>query len=94
VICFNKGLSTIQEVLEDGQPVQGQLVDGVTILVDNLHLLDDCGLAALSGACDLHHDQSAILQMTMRKKKKKRERWKEKELGVQRTQQEDLAFPA
>lgn len=44
-------LCAIDDVLIDGEAVHGELLLRVAILVDDLHLLDDGRLAALSGAC-------------------------------------------
>lgn len=46
----NEGFCAINDVFVYGETVHGELFLGVAILVDNLHLLDDGGLAALSGA--------------------------------------------
>lgn len=43
-------LGALEEVFVDGDAVHGQFLDGVSILVDDLHLFHDCRLAALSGS--------------------------------------------
>jgi hypothetical protein len=35
----------------DCRPVRDELVPRKTVLVDDLHLLDDCGLSRLAGPC-------------------------------------------
>jgi hypothetical protein len=42
--CFG----AIDDILVDGMPVKAQFVDAVTVLVDDLHLLDNSRLAALT----------------------------------------------
>jgi hypothetical protein len=42
--CFG----AINDILVDGMPVKAQFVDAITVLVDNLHLLDNSRLAALT----------------------------------------------
>jgi hypothetical protein len=42
--CFG----AINDILVDGMPVKAQFVDAVTVLVDDLHLLDNSRLAALA----------------------------------------------
>jgi hypothetical protein len=49
--CADEGLCTVDDVLVDGEAVHGELLLGVAVLVDNLHLLDDGRFAALAGAC-------------------------------------------
>ena len=43
-------LGAVDQVLVDGESIEGQLVDGVAILMDDLHLFDDGRFAALAGA--------------------------------------------
>lgn len=37
----NKGFSAIHQVFVYCQPIHGKLIDGVSVLVNNFHLLDD-----------------------------------------------------
>lgn len=46
----DEGFGAVDDVFVDGETVHGELVLGVAILVDNLHLLDNGRLAALAGA--------------------------------------------
>lgn len=48
----DEGFCAIDDILVYGQAVHGQLFLGVTVLMDNLHLLDDGGLAAFARAWD------------------------------------------
>lgn len=43
-----ESFGTVQHVLVDGKAVEGKLIFGVTILVDNLHLLDYRGFTAFA----------------------------------------------
>lgn len=44
----NQSLRTVDQVFVYRQPIHGQLVDRVPVLMDYLHLLDDGGLSTLS----------------------------------------------
>ena len=45
------GVGGVEDVLVDDGAVLGELAGGEAVLVDDLHLLDDGGLAGLAGAC-------------------------------------------
>lgn len=47
----DEGFCAVDDVLVDGQAVHGELLLGVTVLVDDLHLLDNGRLSAFAGAC-------------------------------------------
>ena len=47
----NKCLCTVDDVFVDGQSVHGKFISGVSILMDNFHLLDNGRLSTLAGAC-------------------------------------------
>jgi hypothetical protein len=49
--CADEGLCAVDDVLVDSEAVHGELLLGVAVLVDDLHLLDDGRLATLTGAC-------------------------------------------
>jgi hypothetical protein len=44
----DEGFGAVNDILVDGMPVKAQFVDTVAVLVDDLHLLDDSRLAALT----------------------------------------------
>ncbi len=48
--CSYEGFSAVENVLVDGEAVEGQFVFGVSILMDDFHLLYDRRLATFSGA--------------------------------------------
>jgi hypothetical protein len=55
----DEGFGAINDILVDGMPVEAQFVDAVAVLVDDLHLLDNGRLAALTGTfaqCGLADD--------------------------------------
>jgi hypothetical protein len=43
-----EGFGAVNDILVDGMPVKAQFVDTVAVLVDDLHLLDNSRLAALT----------------------------------------------
>jgi hypothetical protein len=43
-----EGFGAVNDILVDGMPVKAQFVDAVAVLVDDLHLLDNSRLAALT----------------------------------------------
>lgn len=43
-----ESFGTVQHILVDGKAVEGKLIFGVAILVDNLHLFNNCGLSAFA----------------------------------------------
>jgi hypothetical protein len=49
--CADEGLCAVDDVLVDGEAVHGELLLRVAVLMDDLHLLDNGRLAALTGAC-------------------------------------------
>lgn len=60
-----QGFGTIQNVFVDGQSIQGQLIFRITVLMDDFHLLDNGGLAALSGTCiQSAHERRAMSRTT------------------------------
>lgn len=46
----DEGFGTVDDVFVDGMSIQGELVCAVAILMDDFHLLDDCGLATFARA--------------------------------------------
>lgn len=50
MVGADEAFGAVEEVLIDGQTIQGELFDGVAVLVDDLHLLDNSGLSALARA--------------------------------------------
>ena len=44
-----KSFGAVKYVFVDGKTIEGEFIFGVTILVDNLHLLYYCGFTAFSG---------------------------------------------
>ena len=55
-----QGFGTIQDVFVDCQPIQRQLIFRITVLVDDFHLLDNGGLAALSRSCIKSANESRV----------------------------------
>jgi hypothetical protein len=43
-------LCTVDDVLIDRKPIHGELVSGISILMNDLHLFDNGGLSAFAGA--------------------------------------------
>lgn len=60
-VSLDERLGTIEEVLVDGQAIKGQFFNGVAILVNNFHLLNNGRLSTFARACDLSVSQSVLL---------------------------------
>ena len=46
--CSYEGPSAVQHVFINGQPIECEFVDRVAVLMDNLHLFDNCRLATFA----------------------------------------------
>jgi len=51
--CHYEGLRAIHQIFVYCQPIHCKLIDGISVLVNNFHLLDDSGLPTLPRTCSV-----------------------------------------